>query len=554
MIPVQKPEQDASNSTRTNGPHWSKDFVEHLRTIHFSLIALCLGAVVISFASGRNEIQLARQEIATIDQLLHAWDPNWIQSDAEALVHAEELKLEQQRFADSMNATPDASRLHPTQGRIAKVRLEANREFASKYEAAIRELPRSEAATRGPVSPGPSFLDSAMNSKNLAFKFAGPNWLLDGPVRTYIHLHSANPPDNQLFQSPDLRLEKPTTLQQFRDCWNALGQDHKIRIPVELSSNVFQIGRFTDQGPFYVLRQGVWSWSSINSSKPTVQSWSSSMYEYEPTFATIESHLLWSPEEVTTLLPYNFAKPSYYVSDKESLVIPVKTYKDLDFIPEEVISGHFRNLSLTIGSFGHSFPNLDGLAANFGDFDFNKLDVALKDLQNRTGESFEAFGIKIPAEATARWGILVILAVQLYLWLHLFELKQKLQPDDPGWEVAFIGMYSSLPSRVVYFVSSCLLPVAAIVALGMKGLHAGDSRALIVNLLILGTIVSGPFIRDLEIFATPLRPPLLEPRYTDGSRNRMWRGYRSRYTKHSCTRQPSSPSLRSPSSNPSCAS
>ncbi len=85
---------------RVSGPHWSKDYVEHLRTIHFSLIALCLGAIVIAFSAGPSEIQQARKEIAAIQELTKEWKSDWIQSQAEALVNAEKQKPEGARSID----------------------------------------------------------------------------------------------------------------------------------------------------------------------------------------------------------------------------------------------------------------------------------------------------------------------------------------------------------------------------------------------------------------------------------------------------------------------
>jgi hypothetical protein len=51
---------------------------------------------------------------------------------------------------------------------------------------------------------------------------------------------------------------------------------------------------------------------------------------------------------------------------------------------------------------------------------------------------------------------------------------RKLQPSDLGWEAAFIGMYASLPSRIIYSVSALALPVGAVGALGVRGLFVGS--------------------------------------------------------------------------------
>jgi hypothetical protein len=84
-------------------------------------------------------------------------------------------------------------------------------------------------------------------------------------------------------------------------------------------------------------------------------------------------------------------------------------------------------------------------------------------------ENFEALGIKFPASASLGWCAVVVLTLQLYLCVQLVEFKRKLGPNDPAWNVAWIGMYNSLPARVS-FLASIALPAIAAAALGIRGL------------------------------------------------------------------------------------
>jgi hypothetical protein len=47
-------------------------------------------------------------------------------------------------------------------------------------------------------------------------------------------------------------------------------------------------------------------------------------------------------------------------------------------------------------------------------------------------DSFEVFGVKFPVEKATRCGILLIVGVQLYLWIHLHELSPKLNEGGHG--------------------------------------------------------------------------------------------------------------------------
>ncbi len=62
----------------------------------------------------------------------------------------------------------------------------------------------------------------------------------------------------------------------------------------------------------------------------------------------------------------------------------------------------------------------------------------------------------------------LILAFQLYLWVHLHELAPKLSPNEAGWSVAWIGIYETLAGRTLFILSAMFLPVATIIMLGLK--------------------------------------------------------------------------------------
>jgi hypothetical protein len=92
----------------------------------------------------------------------------------------------------------------------------------------------------------------------------------------------------------------------------------------------------------------------------------------------------------------------------------------------------------------------------------------IQEMQSKAEERFEAFGLRIPAAQVVRWGIALLLAAQLYFWIHLHELARKLRPNDPGWEVAWIGMYSSKGAFIATMISSTFLPALAALMLGWR--------------------------------------------------------------------------------------
>ncbi len=116
-----------------------------------------------------------------------------------------------------------------------------------------------------------------------------------------------------------------------------------------------------------------------------------------------------------------------------------------------------------------------------GRFDetFRDLSIATRDLESlgveharnrlddeskaaKGSEHFEIFGVKIPAPQLTRWGILGLLCVQLYFFVHLKQLSNKLHSSDAGWDIPWLGMYASPLPRVIYFVSITVVPVVAV--------------------------------------------------------------------------------------------
>jgi hypothetical protein len=63
-------------STNPGTVHWSRDFVEHLRTVHFSLVAIAVGLILILSRTDSPALMQIRQIVA----LKKEWPPSWIPS------------------------------------------------------------------------------------------------------------------------------------------------------------------------------------------------------------------------------------------------------------------------------------------------------------------------------------------------------------------------------------------------------------------------------------------------------------------------------------------
>lgn len=182
------------------------------------------------------------------------------------------------------------------------------------------------------------------------------------------------------------------------------------------------------------------------------------------------------------------AKPTPYMyvcleqSKSDSLsFIPVTDFETIDFDAQDILLSKVRSqqirqkegLLVPHGIFDYSFRSLNNVTKNYQNLALGSFKPILESEQQRTGESFEALGIKFPADETTRWGTLVLLAIQLYLWVILRENVVTISPADSGWDVAWIGMYTSAIARIVCFLTTVAFPPVAIVTLGIRALQLG---------------------------------------------------------------------------------
>ncbi len=113
-------------------------------------------------------------------------------------------------------------------------------------------------------------------------------------------------------------------------------------------------------------------------------------------------------------------------------------------------------------SFDKCFPDLAKATTGVDILKLDDLKTQLIGQLDKGDSVFEAFGLKVPQSQLTFWGIAIVLCVQLYLFLPLKELQPKLKEGDSGWEVAWIGVYGSFPSRLVFFGSVVVLPFTTV--------------------------------------------------------------------------------------------
>jgi hypothetical protein len=55
-----------------------------------------------------------------------------------------------------------------------------------------------------------------------------------------------------------------------------------------------------------------------------------------------------------------------------------------------------------------------------------------------------------------------MLSIQLYFFAYLRKFSGSLRVDDPGWDVSWIGMYSSALAAGLFFTTVLIIPASAV--------------------------------------------------------------------------------------------
>jgi hypothetical protein len=123
---------------------------------------------------------------------------------------------------------------------------------------------------------------------------------------------------------------------------------------------------------------------------------------------------------------------------------------DFTFYVAAINRGYLEPPPPSSGSFRDTFADLARAAKGRENMDFEPLTPQIYAEAAKGDQAFEAFGMKFTGEQVTRWGIIVLISVQLYLVIYLRRLSNKLRPDDPSWDASDIGL------PIFIFVGCCI--------------------------------------------------------------------------------------------------
>jgi hypothetical protein len=355
--------------------HWSKDFVEHLRTVHFALLTISLGLILL-LTSKPYDPRAAMKQLREVEHVIaQLSDPNNLQLPVQELISANSRA--QVRFTDGV----------------------AGHTMARQGE-------KEERFIFIPKSPNRYFCDS-----------------------------------RERFYLSTSRISEIKTVADFDALWSSF--PIFIDSIKSIDADALALMRVKKETPIAIKVDGI---ADTPVSKDAIE------LELPPQpcdITTVESGMVVLAE-----------------GDHPFFSLPVSGLTRV-----KVQQSTFRYQRAGVRTLEESFPDLAAAATEADDDSLVGLKAKLdNDAANQ--QAFEAFGIKFPSEQVTRWGAVVLLGVQLYLFMYLKRLLKKLKPDDPGWDAPWMAMDSSAIARVMLFASIAVLPsVAAVLILFKAELH-----------------------------------------------------------------------------------
>jgi hypothetical protein len=405
-----------------------KDFVEHIRSVHFALAAISIGLVIVVLGNRTSELNKAHEQIWGIIE----FSP-MLKKDLLAEAADETLK---------------------------------NSSYQNPPPSAKRFLELSVGKARLPV-------ELTFGSENAAMKggYFGRNWFVEVYQSDEVGGSFARNADWQSGLVPEV--PTPKTLGQFRDVWDVLQGGVQIVFPSWLGDALVR----ADRNDFLLDRTAKrYKFDGFTTSAPLRDK-----NEILSKEVPIKVELALSPYiagafQVSSNPPLLAAYCGQGHGNTNILISVCFPIRDepgrLGLVPLRTLPTLLRqrpDLKWHDAKFATAFRELDSVTKDYPDVSLSTAERIIASELRRTGDSFEVLSLKIPADATIYWGIFLLLATQLYFWVHLKEFKRRTSTSDPSVNSAWIALYPSRAASILVFLSAIALPVIANCILVYRG-------------------------------------------------------------------------------------
>ena len=423
---------------------------EHLRMIHFTIVATSLGFLFTSMLNPLAKARRALEDIETIVSLTDSWDESFLE-----------------RYIDNeLDINDDFQRMSPSLRNSFLIEinpepLDAALSLYLCYD--IDAIPRTTDGFRNKGAPktssdwtffGRNIIAGSEDSVSPGSKPISDIDAFGLWEGTYHLEYSADGG-----KITDHSVTKPGSLANFQQLWDVLGEMNvyafyqiydKAQDRDESRHKEWITGlSITPQEQARVCTAGDASIPSAN-----ILSVSGPFFRLPPTAE--ESLQGWPTSAVHVLHASNSAG----------------RHLDVPVLSREFRVDLRRALSRQAGAtwdsteFSATFPELEAATKHLRTVDIRRLRRHLQSEADKSRPHFQVLGISIPSAEFSRWGALLLIATQIYFLLHLRNSKLLF---TAGSSVPWIGLYEDLWSKLALVGTITALPVAVCIRLSLPG-------------------------------------------------------------------------------------
>ena len=390
--------------------HWSKDFIEHLRTVHFTLVVLAVLAII----SGR---------------------------------------------------APDVAKM-----RTAKTQLTTIRDFLEE------KLPKEAAADKDLDSEAGTGTWILLSSKKIAARFPYGMRAFNGVCTA-----SSDKPLTlaELFEWSG---RTQPSLMDFRRIWDAINcskvQDYDTEDIGEMYAGnweeLYASGRASEVLPSSIttggrsdLEKKGFKFGSLRA----VAVGEDSKAIPDTFFQALRFRNRSSEADRGSVVFYEMTYPSGAPVGVIVGFVPVLVHVSDSGVGHDFLT-HLESTWDCRDEYAKCFSELREVAQDREHFSLKDLSKWLDDeIMSAEPSRIDIFGIRFPADSQFQWGIILILTVLLYFWMHLRELSPRLKANHSGLEVAWPGLYRSWIAYAVMWTTVVFVPLYALWILGLNRIH-----------------------------------------------------------------------------------
>jgi hypothetical protein len=428
--------------------HWSKDFVEHLRAVHFSLTVVAIALIIAGTNTDSAKLAAALTQAQQIAQLAHQWPLVKEKLYKQAVNNESKHKYVSIYFVIAM-----PPRVYDVREiGMDKALVVANIEAAETTEWRFDELVPSELAT---LAQFRDFWNHLHQKAVMLFFPDEPD--TNSKCREAIYRITTKG------DSEDLGFDQEARARAALLAYYADGKT-PIKSPADLKC--YTLRNFGSQFRGAILEEVV----------PKV-SWKSDV-------------------DGGTIMRLEISLPIEHAAgalQKDTKTLISQSDINVTLTPFAIDEGYFADLYFTDwrkGSFDNAFKELNSVMPGIATLQISDA-VARVESEAATAEkSVSLFGFTLPISQLSSWGTLVILGIQLYFWLHLYELAGRIEPNADGWDVAWIGVYRSSASATSVVVSCAVLPLIAVILMVTRIVLIAYYRSVTIALAAAAIILS----------------------------------------------------------------